>query len=104
MRLKEVYLKLFLMSLNRFTYLCFASAFFFGCGQGKKTITDELLLHDLKRDTTLNYAKRFAILENEKCKVIYLFGNVDIQDTTATYIILKDTSLKVKTGKNTFLL
>ena len=57
----------------------------------------------LKNDTTIRYAKRFSISENEKFKVIYLFGNVDIKDTTAIYIVLKDSTLNLKKIKNEFI-
>ena len=57
----------------------------------------------VKKDTTLHYAKRFSISENEKFKLIYLFGNVDIKDTTAIYVILKDSTLQLKKLKNEFI-
>ncbi len=57
----------------------------------------------VKKDTSIHYAKRFSILENEKFKLIYLFGNIDIKDTTAIYIILKDSTLNLKKIKDEFI-
>ncbi|MDX2172495.1 MAG: ABC transporter substrate-binding protein [Bacteroidota bacterium] len=56
----------------------------------------------VKKDTSIHYAKRFSISENEKFKCIYLFGNADIKDTTGIYIILKDSTLNLKKAKDEF--
>lgn len=57
----------------------------------------------VKKDTSIHYAKRFSISENEKFKCIYLFGNFDIEDTTGIYIILKDSTLNLKKEKGEFI-
>lgn len=57
----------------------------------------------VKRDTSIHYAKRFSISENEKFKLIYLFGNGNINDTTGIYVILKDSTLNLKKEKNEFI-
>lgn len=62
------------------------------------------LFENLRSDTSIRFAKRFSIVENDKCRVVYLFGNVNIQDTTATYIILKDSLVKVKSRPKTFII
>lgn len=61
-------------------------------------------LLNLKTDTTIKYASRFSIQENFQCKVIHLFGNLNIKDTTATYIVLKDTSLNIRPRSKQFIL
>ncbi len=43
----------------------------------------------------LSYAKRFAIFKSEKQKIIYLFGNRESNDTTATFILYTD-SIKIE--------
>lgn len=79
-----------------------------GCNNNEahdeKTIKKEILFADLTNDTTLKYAKRFSIAENNKCVVIYLFGNVNIKDTSAIFILLKDTGIIMEPMKNTFVL
>lgn len=69
----------------------------------KKNLEQSYSNFPLKNDTSIYYAKRFAISENEKFKLIYLFGNIDIRDTTAIYIILKDSTLHLKKIKNEFI-
>jgi len=83
----------------------FAFLFFWKCNSGNtsKQNSNIDLLKDLKKDTGIRYAERFAIAENQLCKVIYLFGNVNIRDTSATYIFLKDSSIKVGEKKNTYI-
>ncbi|MBA3679898.1 MAG: ABC transporter substrate-binding protein [Bacteroidetes bacterium] len=48
---------------------------------------------DLKKDTSIKYAKRFCISRNKDLTLIYLFGNKENFDTTATYLICNDTTL-----------
>jgi len=94
MRLKIKYLVL----------IAFAG-FLFACETDHNNGNQKInLLSNLINDTSVRYAKRFAIAENNYCKVVYLFGNVNINDTSATYIILKDTSYKLKSANNTFVL
>ncbi len=47
----------------------------------------------LKKDTSIKYAKRFSISRNKDFTLIYLFGNKENFDTTATYFIYTDSSL-----------
>lgn len=68
-----------------------------------KTNYESEILRDLKKNNSIKHARRFAISENEKCKVIYLFGNVNISDTTAIYILLKDTTVNLKSHDKTFV-
>jgi iron complex transport system substrate-binding protein len=70
----------------------------------KDEVTEVYDSGELISDTGIRHAKRFSISENEKYKVIYLFGTVDIQDTTARYIILKDTNLKISRAPRTFVI
>lgn len=85
----------------------FFAAIFFSCSekpQSTSGIKKQELFSTLKKDTSVKYAKRFAVYENKTCKVLYLFGRVNINDTSATYILLKDTSVKVQESENTFVL
>ncbi len=56
--------------------------------------------YSAKKDTTLKYAKRFVIFENDKFKRIFLFGNPNINDTTAIYTFLKDSTCILKQRSN----
>lgn len=47
---------------------------------------------ELKKDTSIKYARRFAIADAEKYTVVYLFGNRNNYDTTATFIIYPDSA------------
>lgn len=46
-----------------------------------------------KKDTSIKYAKRFAISRDKDLTFIYLFGNRSNFDTTAIYLVYKDSSL-----------
>lgn len=48
------------------------------------------LFSDLKRDTSIKYAKRFSVSRNRDVILIYLFGNKENFDTTAIYCIYKN--------------
>lgn len=76
------------------------------CNQPEKKTeskNENIYLLSLKKDSTLKYAKRFSISENKYCKLIYLFGNSNITDTTAIYIILKDSTLQIQPSHKTFI-
>ena len=97
------------MARKKILYVAFffAVAIFCNCESGNTSnpvIVDQGPLKDLKKDITLKYAKRFSISENQSIKVLYLFGNVNIKDTTAIYIFLKNSSVKLHNLKNTFVL
>jgi len=84
------------------------SALFMACNsadENKNELPNDKGFSDLKKDTGIKYAKRFAISENKNCTVLYLFGNSNIKDTTSVYIIPKDSSIKFNgIKKNTFIL
>ena len=62
----------------------------FSCSNSiEKPVT---ILSDLKTDSTIKYAKRFSIASNKEFTFVYLFGNKSNFDTTATYLIYKDSS------------
>jgi iron complex transport system substrate-binding protein len=91
-----------------FTYFLIAFLFFAfcKCGQKKDTSAEKTnvnILQGLEKDATIKYAKRFAISENKFCRIAYLFGNVDIRDTTAAYIFLKDSTIRLHSLKHTFI-
>jgi iron complex transport system substrate-binding protein len=50
----------------------------------------------------LKYAKRFSISEGKDQKVIYLFGSRETQDTTAVFVLYRDSTSKTATGNNSF--
>ncbi|MDP3556372.1 MAG: ABC transporter substrate-binding protein [Bacteroidota bacterium] len=52
------------------------------------------------KDTSIRYAKRFAISRNTDATMLYLFGNKDNFDTTATYLIYTDSSSIQNISKN----
>ncbi len=62
------------------------------------------LFSDLKKDTSIKYAKRFSISRNKDLTLIYLFGNKENFDTTATYLICKDPSAIKNVAKNITLI
>lgn len=71
--------------------------------KGKEHSTDELL-QDLKPHSALKFAKRFSVSENEKLRMVCLFGNKDPKDTTAIFYILKDSSVVISGSKRSFVL
>lgn len=80
------------MPFKIFKYLFFgACSFFFCCHQTKENDTATTLV--IKKDTSIKYAKRFAISKNKDLTYIYLFGNKTNFDTTAIYLIYKDPTL-----------
>jgi iron complex transport system substrate-binding protein len=54
------------------------------------------------RQKSLKYAKRFSICEGDNQKTIYLFGNRETQDTTATFILFQKSQLKPDSGNDVF--
>jgi iron complex transport system substrate-binding protein len=96
------------MKLNRIRYvvLVLLAVLLNACKNNvQETKTDNLArLSGLKKDTTIKYARRFSISENEFVKVVYLFGHVDIKDTAAIYVIPKDGVLIQGNESKTFYL
>lgn len=89
---------------QKYFFFVFFIALFYGCVESTYKNSDPSFnLKILKNNTGVKYAKRFSIAEYDQCTVIYLFGKTDIKDTTATYIILKDSSLQFKNEKNVFV-
>lgn len=74
---------------------------FISCGTSTKK--SAIAFSDLKKDTTIKYAKRFSIARNKDLTVVYLFGNRSNFDTTATYVIYKDSSSITNVSKNATL-
>jgi iron complex transport system substrate-binding protein len=104
---KEPLLKFCLMRF-KFHIQVFVSALlaFSACTLGTEQALPETstILSGLKKDTSVKYARRFAISENEYCKVVYLFGNINIRDTAAVYIILKNPGSTFKPDNKTYIL
>jgi len=87
----EVFLKSGLMFPNiPKGILLFITVLVFGCVRQPQT-RDSVSPH-LKTDTTIRYAKRFAISSNDDLTLIYIFGNHNNRDTTALFAICKDTT------------
>ena len=89
--------------MNKFVYIFFIGIFFSCSSTNKKNNQYSYLSFPTKKDTSISYAKRFSVSENQHFKLIYLFGSVDIKDTTAVYIILKDSTLSLKKANNEFI-
>lgn len=62
-----------------------------------------IFFQNLKKDTGLKYSKRFSVYHNRYLKMVYLFGSSNISDTTATYIIIKDSTVKLFPTKRTYV-
>lgn len=54
------------------------------------------------KDTTLKYAKRFGISRQTNYKALFLFGNRDSNDTTATFILYPKSQQKPNLGNGVF--
>ena len=98
------------MKLSVIKYLCLISIalFIWRCNSKEKDVlksANEInMFQNPEADSTIKYAKRFSISENNICKIIYLFGNLNINDTSATFIIAKDSTTVFPDKKNTFVL
>lgn len=91
--------------MRNFLKYCVSFSFALLCSTCTRTVvtTNHNAFGELKRDTAIRYAKRFSISENEKLRVVYLFGNRNINDTTCTYIFLKDSSANISLPRNSFV-
>jgi iron complex transport system substrate-binding protein len=71
----------------KFPAYIFLTAILFGCNtsEPEKNNGKEDLLQGLKKDESIRYAKRFSIAKNENCTVLYLFGNLNLSDTSAIF-------------------
>lgn len=78
------------MQLKPILYIFILFTFFVSCRNPE--VKNSSIFSELKRDTTIKYAKRFAVYQNEQYKVIYLFGNKSNFDTTGVYVLAEDTS------------
>jgi iron complex transport system substrate-binding protein len=74
------------------------------CTQRQTSLGQKEYLKDLVSDTSVQFARRFSIAENDHVKIIYLFGNKDIKDTTALFIFPKDSSIALTPDKKTFII
>ncbi|MEO6302240.1 MAG: ABC transporter substrate-binding protein [Bacteroidia bacterium] len=92
-----------LMPYNLFKYF-FAGCFLFCFGCSEPTKKSIPFLFDLKKDSSIKYAKRFAISRNKDLTLVYLFGNKANYDTTAIYLIYSDSSLIKNAPKNFILI
>lgn len=54
------------------------------------------------KDTTLKYAKRFGISRQTNYEALFLFGNRDSNDTTATFILYPKSQQKPNLGNDVF--
>ena len=100
---KEVFLRSDSMRYKLFnTLLATFWLFLFGCSEQKEKTA--AFSSGLKKDSSIKYAKRFAILCNKDLTLIYLFGNKSNYDTTAAYLIYKDSTLIKNAPKNFILI
>ncbi len=89
--------------MYKLIYIFFGVIFFSCSTTDQKNNQSSYLNFPTKKDTSIRYAKRFSVSQNQQFKLIYLFGNIEINDTTAVYIILKDSTLSLKKAKNEFI-
>lgn len=86
----------------KFNYLKYLSVFvfitLFSCQQpGKKSSN---IFSGIKKDSTIKYAKRFSIARHKNYTLVFLFGNKQNRDTTATYLIYDNNQLIDNTPQN----
>lgn len=80
------------MRVNFLKYFFFL--FLLSCKEpGTKTDFD---VANLKQDTTIRYAKRFAVARHEDFTLVYLFGNRNNHDTTSVFLLYKNVLPKKK--------
>ncbi len=81
-----------------------AVVLFFLIGCANKEIQDKVSLsgHDLVKDTSLTYAKRFAFAGSPKARLLFLFGNKEAKDTTSVFVLYKSDQPPVFNYKNCF--
>jgi len=70
----------------------------FSCQQSDKKAIN--LFSGIKKDSTIKYAKRFSIARHKNYTLVFLFGNKQNLDTTATYIIYNNNQLIDNTPQN----
>lgn len=108
MNLKEVFLKFTLMLklYKHYLYFPLFSLVLHSCNSLDDNIPklNTLFFQNLERNSNVKYSKRFSIYNNRYMKVLYLFGSADINDTSATYIIVKDSTIKLLPRKRTHVL
>jgi iron complex transport system substrate-binding protein len=88
------------MRLKHYIVYSFCAMIFCQCSREAAPLSGNGFLSGMKRDSSLKYAKRFSIAENRYCKIVYLFGNLKIGDTSACFVILKDSSIRIPAAKN----
>lgn len=90
---------MFLKSVYRFLVPCFLFLVLCSCQNEAKQEPKEISVNLNK--IPLKYSKRFAVYSDGKQTVIRLFGNRENADTTATFILYKD-SVKIDRKGNIF--
>ena len=73
----------------RLKLLYFAGLFFFFSCKNSEPKT-ESPISERSESSNIKYAKRFAVSNRDGYSVLYLFGNKNNHDTTATFILFKD--------------
>jgi iron complex transport system substrate-binding protein len=87
------FLKLNFRRFKQIGYLpgCILLLFFVACNN--RSENTDVRFPELKQDTGIKYARRFAISDSKHFSVVYLFGNRNnAKDTTASYIVFSDSS------------
>ena len=86
----------------KFNYLKYLSVFvfitLFSCQQPSKKSSN--IFSGIKKDSTIKYAKRFSIARHKNYTLVFLFGNKQNLDTTATYLIYNNNLLIDNTPQN----
>lgn len=92
---------MFLKSLYKFIFSCAALLLIQACSNTTQEISTEKK-DVFSKDSTLKYAKRFGISRQSNYKALFLFGNRDSNDTTATFILYPKSQQKPNLGNDYF--
>ncbi len=84
------------MKFNYFFLFAFV-LLFASCSEKQETNT--IAITNLESQP-LKYAQRFSICKSDIGTFVFLFGNKELKDTTATYIILRDSTINYTANKN----
>ncbi|MBK7666469.1 MAG: ABC transporter substrate-binding protein [Sphingobacteriaceae bacterium] len=93
--------EVFLKSQYKFIFSCVALLLIQACSNNNQEVPVEKKGF-FSKDTTLKYAKRFGISRQSNYKALFLFGNRDSNDTTATFILYPKSQQKPNLGNDVF--
>lgn len=95
-------MEVFLRFLYKFLFLTTALVVNMSCSDnGHELVQVKYSLSDI-RISSLKYAKRFNFSQGSNHNTVYLFGNKETNDTTATFILYPKSQPKPNLGDNVF--